>query len=90
MAQTPFQRPFLRPQAVLGLLLSLLLLTPARAVQAALGSWELAPMPPANTRMQAVHSVLLPNGKVLVVNGSSFRTQYLSPDPATGEATLPR
>ena len=87
MAQPPFQLPFLRPQAVFGLLLSLLLLlTPARAVQAALGSWELAPMPPANTRMQAVHTVLLPNGKVLVVNGSSFRTQYLSPDATTGEA----
>ncbi|MFM7514088.1 MAG: hypothetical protein ACKO3F_12190, partial [Cyanobium sp.] len=87
MAQALPRHRFLRPQAWLGLLLSLLLLlTPARAAQAALGRWQLAPLPPPNTRMQAVHSALLPNGKVLVVNGSSFRTEYLSPDPATGEA----
>lgn len=87
MAQALPRLRCLRPQPWLGLLLSLLLLlTPARAAQAAPGRWQLAPLPPPNTRMQAVHSALLPNGKVLVVNGSSFRTQYLSPDPATGEA----
>jgi hypothetical protein len=86
MAQALPRLRFLRPQAWLGLLLSLLLLlTPARVARAALGRWQLAPLPSPNTRMQAVHSALLPNGKVLVVNGSSFRTQYLSPDPATGE-----
>ena len=75
------------PQAVVGLLLSLLiLLAPTQAVQAAIGRWQMAPLPPENARMQSVHSVLLPNGKVLVVNGSSFRTQYLSPDPGSGEA----
>ena len=56
----------------------------AESTPASQGRWEASPLPDANTRMQAVHSVLLPNGKVLMVSGSSFRTQYLSPDPASG------
>ncbi|MBD2252837.1 galactose oxidase early set domain-containing protein [Nostoc parmelioides] len=39
-----------------------------------MGAWETLPMPPPEDRMQSVHTILLPNGKVLVVNGSSFRT----------------
>ncbi|ABA23794.1 conserved hypothetical protein [Trichormus variabilis ATCC 29413] len=39
-----------------------------------MGAWETLPMPPLEDRMQSVHTILLPNGKVLVVNGSSFRT----------------
>lgn len=81
------------PLLLFGLFLSLLiLLAPAAAVRAAVasqgsaaqGRWQAAPMPAADTRMQSVHSVLLPNGKVLMVSGSSFSTQYLSPDSATG------
>jgi hypothetical protein len=81
-------------QSLLAFALGLLiLLAPAPVVQAALdhqlstgqGYWETAPLPSPEARMQAVHSVLLPNGKVLMVNGSSFRTQYISPDPANGE-----
>jgi hypothetical protein len=82
--------------AAVGMVLSLLvLLAPTTRVWAALdveggtapqGSWQQAPLPAKSNRMQSVHSVLLPNGKVLMVNGSSFRTQYISPDPAKGEA----
>lgn len=39
-----------------------------------MGAWKTLPMPPPENRMQSVHTILLPNGKVLVVNGSSFRT----------------
>jgi hypothetical protein len=79
--------------ALLGLLLSaLILVLPPASAWAALvddvprgqGRWQLAPMPEADVRMQSVHSTLLPNGKVLMVSGSSFRTQYLEPDPASG------
>lgn len=81
-------------RALLGLALCLLiLLAPAATVRAALdssqaagqGHWDLAPLPAPDARMQAVHSVLLPNGKVLMVNGSSFRTQYLMADAANDE-----
>jgi hypothetical protein len=76
------------------MLILLILLMPAETVRAAVaggaaasqGRWQVAPLPDANTRMQAVHSVLLPSGKVLMVSGSSFRTQYLNPDPAKGVA----
>lgn len=80
---------------LMGLLLSaVIVLVPVTSAQAVLvaeglsgqGRWQLSPMPDPKNRMQSVHSVLLPNGKVLVVNGSSFRTQYLSPDPAKGAA----
>ncbi|MEH1837437.1 MAG: galactose oxidase early set domain-containing protein [Nostoc sp.] len=38
-----------------------------------MGAWETIPMPPKDNLMQSVHTLLLPNGKVLSVNGSSFR-----------------
>lgn len=38
-----------------------------------LGAWENIPMAPVEDRMQAVQVALLPNGKVLIVNGSSNR-----------------
>jgi hypothetical protein len=41
------------------------------------GEWETVPLPGAENLMQAVHSVLLPNGKVLLANGSSFRNTIL-------------
>lgn len=39
-----------------------------------MGQWETIPMPPISDRTQSVHTTLLPNGKVLIVNGSSFRS----------------
>ncbi|MFZ1025508.1 MAG: galactose oxidase-like domain-containing protein [Limnoraphis robusta] len=39
-----------------------------------MGYWETLPMPPVEDRLQSVHTILLPNGKVLMVNGSSFRS----------------
>ena len=39
------------------------------------GVWYTPPLPPLGDRMQAVHTVLLPNGKVLMVNGSSNRNR---------------
>jgi Domain of unknown function (DUF1929) len=40
-----------------------------------MGQWTTLPMPTPQNRMQSVHTTLLPNGKVLIVNGSSFRTE---------------
>jgi hypothetical protein len=37
------------------------------------GRWETRPAPPASVAVQAIHAVLLPNGKILLVNGSSNR-----------------
>jgi len=44
------------------------------------GQWEIVPMPERSKRVQAIHSVLLPSGKVLMVNGSSSRDNA---DPST-------
>ena len=41
-----------------------------------MGAWETIPMPPQKDRMQSVHTILLPNGKILMVSGSSFRSRY--------------
>ncbi|NET34246.1 MAG: DUF1929 domain-containing protein [Cyanothece sp. SIO1E1] len=41
------------------------------------GAWSTLPMPAQTDRMQSVHTSLLPNGKVLVVNGSSFRSTLI-------------
>ncbi len=41
----------------------------------ALGAWYIPPMPPVDQRTQAVHAVLLPSEKVLIVNGSSNRNR---------------
>ncbi|MEA5469013.1 galactose oxidase early set domain-containing protein [Spirulina sp. 06S082] len=39
-----------------------------------MGDWHLVPLPPnPEDRMQSVHTSLLPNGKILMVNGSSNR-----------------
>jgi hypothetical protein len=43
------------------------------------GAWNLPPLPPLADRMQTVHLTLLPDGKygkLLIVNGSSFRIKY--------------
>jgi hypothetical protein len=43
------------------------------------GAWYVPPLPPLEDRMQSVHVALLPEGKygkVLIVNGSSFRIKY--------------
>jgi hypothetical protein len=44
------------------------------------GEWETIPMAPPESRMQSVHTILLPNGKVLSVNGSSFRNTLTKND----------
>lgn len=38
-----------------------------------MGAWYMLPMPAEKDRMQAVHAALLPDNKVLIVNGSSNR-----------------
>ena len=38
-----------------------------------MGAWYMLPMPAEKDRMQAVHAALLPDAKVLIVNGSSNR-----------------
>lgn len=43
-----------------------------------MGAWETIPMAPKESLMQSVHTILLPNGKVLSVNGSSFRNTLLN------------
>lgn len=45
-----------------------------------MGEWETIPMSPPESWMQSVHTVLLPNGKVLSVNGSSFRNTLTKND----------
>ena len=39
------------------------------------GEWETLPFPEQANWMQSVHTTMLPNGKVLMVSGSSFRTE---------------
>jgi galactose oxidase-like protein len=41
------------------------------------GAWYVPPLPPLSDRMQAVHIVLLPDGNVLIVNGSSNRNRIV-------------
>jgi len=45
-----------------------------------MGEWETIPLAPPESRMQSVHTLLLPNGKVLSVNGSSFRNTLTKND----------
>ncbi len=40
-----------------------------------MGQWGTIPMPLPKERTQSVHTIVLPNGKILMVNGSSFRTE---------------
>ncbi|MBD2664119.1 hypothetical protein B6N60_03740 [Richelia sinica FACHB-800] len=47
---------------------------PKAGLKKEMGVWETIPMPPLENRMQSVHTLLLPNGKVLSLSGSSFRT----------------
>ena len=42
-----------------------------------MGEWKTIPMPPTEDRMQSVHTIVLPNGKVLMINGSSFRSTLI-------------
>lgn len=49
------------------------------------GAWETIPMPPQKDRMQSVHTSLLPNGKVLMVSGSSFRSRLVKKEDDTYE-----
>lgn len=51
-----------------------------------MGAWETIPMPARENLMQSVHTTLLPNGKVLSVNGSSFRNTLVQNDK--GENTF--
>ncbi|MBW4638260.1 MAG: DUF1929 domain-containing protein [Gloeocapsa sp. UFS-A4-WI-NPMV-4B04] len=46
---------------------------PIVSVKEEMGAWESVPLPAKKNLMQSVHTILLPNGKVLSVNGSSFR-----------------
>lgn len=52
--------------------------SPLVGPQAEMGSWETIPMPAKENRMQSVHTILLPNGKVLSVSGSSFRNTLVN------------
>jgi hypothetical protein len=45
-----------------------------------MGKWTTIAMPPQEDRMQSVHTIVLPNGKVLMVNGSSFRSTLIEED----------
>jgi hypothetical protein len=40
-----------------------------------MGAWYMLPMPEEKDRMQAVHAAVLPDNKVLIVNGSSNRNR---------------
>ena len=51
--------------------------TPALGPKETMGQWKTIPMPPLEDRMQSVHTNLLPNGKILIVNGSSFRSTLI-------------
>ncbi|KRH96289.1 galactose oxidase early set domain-containing protein [Cylindrospermopsis sp. CR12] len=47
---------------------------PAVGCEKEMGAWETIPLAPPENRMQSIHTIVLPNGKVLTLNGSSFRT----------------
>ncbi|MBD2578384.1 galactose oxidase early set domain-containing protein [Oscillatoria sp. FACHB-1406] len=47
------------------------------------GAWESIPLAAPKDRMQSVHTILLPNGKVLSVNGSSFRNTLTENEDGT-------
>lgn len=44
------------------------------------GEWKTIELPYPEDKMQSVHTTLLPNGKVLMVNGSSFRSTLIIED----------
>ncbi|MFW9257627.1 galactose oxidase-like domain-containing protein [Nostoc sp. CALU 546] len=43
-----------------------------------MGAWETIPMASKENLMQSIHTILLPNGKVLSLNGSSFRSTLVN------------
>ena len=45
-----------------------------------MGAWSTVPLASPEERIQSVHTTLLPNGKVLMVNGSSFRSTLVKKD----------
>lgn len=51
--------------------------SPAIGPKETMGKWKTIPMPSPEDRMQSVHTNLLPNGKILIVNGSSFRSTLI-------------
>ncbi|MEL6786190.1 MAG: galactose oxidase early set domain-containing protein [Cyanobacteria bacterium J06607_15] len=48
----------------------------------AMSAWETIPLAPEGDRIQSVHTIVLPNGKILMINGSSFRSTL---ETANGE-----
>ena len=48
---------------------------PAAGPKDKMGAWFMVPKPPPEDQMQAVHTILLPSGKVLIANGSSNRSR---------------
>ncbi len=57
--------------------------SPIIGVREEMGGWETIPMPQTENRMQSVHTLLLPNGKVLSLNGSSFRNTLVNENGQT-------
>ncbi|MEL6501978.1 MAG: hypothetical protein AAFQ23_11360, partial [Cyanobacteria bacterium J06623_1] len=71
--------------AVLAIAFSLVFWQPQLAIaldNEAMGAWETIPLAPEGNRVQSVHTIVLPNGKILMVNGSSFRSTL---ETANGE-----
>ncbi len=53
---------------------------PAKGPRERMGEWSVPPLPNGGKDwMQAIHAVLLPNGKVLIANGSSNRDRKVAP-----------
>ena len=64
---------------ILAIAFCLIFIQPQQAIAAngdpaTMGVWETIPLASPDERLQSVHTVLLPNGKILMVNGSSFRS----------------
>ncbi|MFM5890154.1 MAG: galactose oxidase-like domain-containing protein [Dolichospermum sp.] len=51
--------------------------TPMVGPKETMGAWTTIPMPEPQDRMQSVHTIVLPNGKILMINGSSFRSTLI-------------
>jgi len=60
--------------------------SPLVSPQEEMGAWETIPMPSPENRMQSVHTIVLPNGKVMSLNGSSFRNTLVKNE--NGENTF--
>lgn len=57
--------------------LELAIASPQICSKEQMGAWTIIPMAEPENRMQSVHTIVLPNGKVLMVNGSSFRSTLI-------------